>query len=48
MTAAGVPVIPGYHGESQDRQVLKSHADRIGYRESGETAHNLMTLDTRL
>lgn len=31
MTAAGVPVVPGYHGEDQRSQVLQLEADKIGY-----------------
>ena len=31
MSDAGVPVTPGYHGEDQDPDVLKDHADKIGY-----------------
>ena len=31
MEAAGVPLIPGYHGENQDAQFLKQQADSIGY-----------------
>ncbi|MFV0386598.1 biotin carboxylase N-terminal domain-containing protein [Paracoccus sp. (in: a-proteobacteria)] len=31
MEQAGVPVVPGYHGESQDPGFLAAEADRIGY-----------------
>ncbi|KAI1792002.1 carbamoyl-phosphate synthase L chain, ATP binding domain-containing protein [Ganoderma leucocontextum] len=31
MSAAGVPVVPGYHGTNQDPQVLQQEASRIGY-----------------
>ena len=31
MEAAGVPVVPGYHGEAQDDAVLLAHARRIGF-----------------
>ncbi|SHF62386.1 3-methylcrotonyl-CoA carboxylase alpha subunit [Modicisalibacter ilicicola DSM 19980] len=31
MEAAGVPLVPGYHGDDQDDAVLKAEADRIGY-----------------
>lgn len=31
MHEAGVPVVPGYHGENQDFDFLKDEADRIGY-----------------
>ena len=31
MEAAGVPVIPGYHGEDQDDAALLAHARRIGF-----------------
>src|SRR5581483_2869923 len=31
MSAAGVPVTPGYLGEDQDDARLKAEADRIGY-----------------
>lgn len=31
MIAANVPVIPGYHGENQDMEVLKAEAKKIGY-----------------
>ncbi|KAI0756043.1 carbamoyl-phosphate synthase L chain, ATP binding domain-containing protein [Daedaleopsis nitida] len=31
MSAAGVPVVPGYHGTNQDPDVLQQEASRIGY-----------------
>ena len=31
MESAGVPLIPGYHGDNQDAQFLKQQADSIGY-----------------
>ncbi|KAJ2851618.1 hypothetical protein IWW36_000941 [Coemansia brasiliensis] len=31
MQEAGVPVVPGYHGENQDPEFLKQQADKIGY-----------------
>ncbi|WP_422041510.1 acetyl/propionyl/methylcrotonyl-CoA carboxylase subunit alpha [Roseibium sp.] len=31
MEEAGVPVVPGYHGENQDAEFLKARADEIGY-----------------
>ncbi len=31
MEAAGVPLIPGYHGENQDAAFLQQQADSIGY-----------------
>ncbi|MEM8794524.1 MAG: acetyl/propionyl/methylcrotonyl-CoA carboxylase subunit alpha [Pseudomonadota bacterium] len=31
MENAGVPVVPGYHGENQDAAFLKKEAERIGY-----------------
>ncbi|WP_114394220.1 acetyl/propionyl/methylcrotonyl-CoA carboxylase subunit alpha [Oleisolibacter albus] len=31
MQAAGVPLVPGYHGEEQDPARLAQEADRIGY-----------------
>ncbi|MBO9330842.1 ATP-grasp domain-containing protein [Achromobacter xylosoxidans] len=31
MEKAGVPLVPGYHGENQDPQFLKTQADAIGY-----------------
>ncbi|HEX8571579.1 MAG TPA: acetyl/propionyl/methylcrotonyl-CoA carboxylase subunit alpha [Allosphingosinicella sp.] len=31
MSAAGVPVTPGYHGEDQDPERLQAEADAIGY-----------------
>jgi len=31
MAKAGVPLVPGYHGEDQDPQLLQHEADRIGY-----------------
>ncbi|BBI66364.1 hypothetical protein PKHYL_05550 [Psychrobacter sp. KH172YL61] len=31
MEAAGVPLIPGYHGDNQDAQFLQQQADDIGY-----------------
>ena len=31
MESAGVPVVPGYHGEDQSLQTLQSAADAVGY-----------------
>ena len=31
MEAAGVPLVPGYHGEAQDLETFRLAADRIGY-----------------
>lgn len=31
MHDAGVPVVPGYHGDNQDVEFLKQQADKIGY-----------------
>ena len=31
MVAAGVPVVPGYHGERQDADFLAAEAEKIGY-----------------
>lgn len=31
MTKAGVPVVPGYHGDDQDPARLKKEAERVGY-----------------
>uniref|UniRef100_A0A804LRN0 Methylcrotonoyl-CoA carboxylase subunit alpha n=1 Tax=Zea mays TaxID=4577 RepID=A0A804LRN0_MAIZE len=31
MGAAGVPLVPGYHGADQDVELLKLEADKIGY-----------------
>ncbi len=31
MEQAGVPLVPGYHGEDQDPELLQREADRIGY-----------------
>ena len=31
MEKAGVPLVPGYHGEKQDAAFLEKEADRIGY-----------------
>jgi 3-methylcrotonyl-CoA carboxylase alpha subunit len=31
MEKAGVPLVPGYHGEAQDPGLLRREADRIGY-----------------
>jgi 3-methylcrotonyl-CoA carboxylase alpha subunit len=31
MEQAGVPLVPGYHGEDQDPALLQREADRIGY-----------------
>ena len=31
MEKAGVPVVPGYHGEAQNDEVLAQEADKIGY-----------------
>jgi 3-methylcrotonyl-CoA carboxylase alpha subunit len=31
MEKAGVPIVPGYHGERQDGKFLKEQADKIGY-----------------
>lgn len=31
MQKANVPLVPGYHGDEQSADILKSHADAIGY-----------------
>ena len=31
MEKAGVPLVPGYHGENQDADFLQTEADKIGY-----------------
>ncbi len=31
MAAAGVPLVPGYHGDAQDPALLAAEAARIGY-----------------
>ncbi|MCR9257773.1 MAG: acetyl/propionyl/methylcrotonyl-CoA carboxylase subunit alpha [Alphaproteobacteria bacterium] len=31
METAGVPLVPGYHAEAQDPDLLRTEADRIGY-----------------
>ena len=31
MEKAGVPLVPGYHGDDQDPDFLHAQADRIGY-----------------
>ncbi|KAL6214669.1 hypothetical protein ACLB2K_014101 [Fragaria x ananassa] len=31
MGAAGVPLVPGYHGHDQDIELMKMEADKIGY-----------------
>lgn len=31
MGAAGVPLVPGYHGDAQDVDLMMSEADKIGY-----------------
>lgn len=31
MEEAGVPLVPGYHGADQDPELLKRHADEMGY-----------------
>ncbi|MCU6434838.1 acetyl/propionyl/methylcrotonyl-CoA carboxylase subunit alpha [Undibacterium sp. Jales W-56] len=31
MEKAGVPLVPGYHGDNQDADFLQNEADRIGY-----------------
>src|SRR5450830_13678 len=31
MDQAGVPLVPGYHGDDQDPDLLQNEADRIGY-----------------
>lgn len=31
MGAAGVPLVPGYHGNEQDIDIMTSEADKIGY-----------------
>jgi len=31
MEKAGVPLVPGYHGEAQDEAVLAKEADRVGF-----------------
>ena len=28
---SGVPLVPGYHGEDQDSQALRTAAERIGF-----------------
>ncbi len=30
LTSAGVPTLPGYHGESQNAQALHAEADKLG------------------
>ena len=39
MAAAGVPVVPGYTGEDQSRDLLQGEADRIGYPLMIKAAH---------
>ncbi len=39
MSAAGVPVVPGYTGEDQEPSKLQSEADRIGYPLMIKAAH---------
>jgi len=31
MGEAGVPLVPGYHGNDQDIDLMKSEAEKIGY-----------------
>lgn len=31
MGAAGVPLVPGYHGEEQNVDLMRSEAEKIGY-----------------
>jgi len=31
MTAANVPVVPGYHGDNQSMKSLKHEAEKVGY-----------------
>ena len=31
MAKAGVPIVPGYHGEAQELQALQREADKLGY-----------------
>src|SRR5690606_27164396 len=31
MEKAGVPLVPGYHGDNQDEKFLAAEADKIGY-----------------
>ena len=31
MEKAGVPLVPGYHGEAQDDATLATAADKVGY-----------------
>ena len=31
MEKAGVPLVPGYHGEDQDEAMLSKSADKIGF-----------------
>lgn len=31
MAKAGVPIIPGYHGDDQTNSLLKEEATRIGF-----------------
>jgi 3-methylcrotonyl-CoA carboxylase alpha subunit len=31
MERAAVPLVPGYHGEDQSAEIIKAHADKMGY-----------------
>ncbi|MGY1883662.1 ATP-binding protein, partial [Pseudomonas azotoformans] len=31
METAGVPLVPGYHGDAQDLETFRQAAERIGY-----------------
>lgn len=31
MGSAGVPLVPGYHGDEQDIDFMRSEAEKIGY-----------------
>jgi len=31
MGSAGVPLVPGYHGDEQDVDFMRSEAEKIGY-----------------
>lgn len=54
MGAAGVPLVPGYHGDEQDVEFLKNEAEKIGYPimikpthgGGGKVCHNISCMNT--
>ena len=46
ISAAGVPVVPGYHGTNQDPEYLKQEASRIG--DPAHAMPSLTNIDPRI